>query len=203
MRCPCARPSCLQSPRFTWRIVRGPFVTPRREHGNHYLEETHYDQVSSSRTPTGALGLKRGAVELVEHSPLWEQAFIDERNRLERALEFVPCEIEHIGSTAVPGLEAKPILDIAVGIRSSYPVQDCIPVLEEAGYIYRGDDGEVGHMFAKGPEDSRTHYVHLVRLGDSNWDRWLTFRDYLRRNEAARQTYAREKNRLAVMHRAK
>ena len=57
-------------------------------------------------------------------------------------------------------------------------------------------------MFAKGPEDSRTHYVHLVRLGDSNWDRWLTFRDYLRQNEAARRTYAREKNRLAVMHRA-
>ena len=144
--------------------------------------------------------MKRGAVELAEHSPLWEQAFIEERAWLMSALESVPCEIEHIGSTAVPGLEAKPILDIAVGIKGSYPVQDCIPVLEEAGYTYRGDDGEVGHMFAKGTEDNRTHYLHLVRLGDSNWDRWLTFRDYLRQNEAARRTYGREKTRLATMH---
>ena len=146
--------------------------------------------------------MKRGTVELVEHSPLWEQAFFEERASLTTALESVPCEIEHIGSTSVPDIEAKPILDIAVGIRCSYPIQDCIPALEAAGYTYRGNDGEVGHMFAKGPEDSRTHYLHLVRLGDSNWDRWLTFRDYLRSNEAARRTYAREKTKLANMHRA-
>ena len=157
---------------------------------------------SSPRYPADVLGLKRGTVLLAQHSQVWEQAFIEERARLAGALESVPCEIEHIGSTSVPGLEAKPILDIAVGIDRSYPIQDCIPVIEGAGYTYRGDDGVVGHMFARGPEDSRTHYLHAVRLGDANWDRWLTFRDYLQCNEAARQTYATEKSRLAKMHRA-
>ena len=142
------------------------------------------------RYPAGTLGLKCGTVLLAHHSQMWQRASIEERARLTDALEAVPCEIEHIGSRAVPGLEAKPILDIAVGIDRSFPIQDCIPVIEGAGHTYRGDDGVVGHMFAKGPGDSRTHHLHAVRLGDANWERWLTFRDYLRCNQAARQTYA-------------
>ena len=77
------------------------------------------DATSAMRYPAGPLGQKRGAVVLVHHSQMWQRASIEERARLTDALEAVPCEIEHIGSTAVPGLEAKPILDIAVGIDCS------------------------------------------------------------------------------------
>ena len=88
-------------------------------------------------SPFAALGLKRGAVALAEHSPSWRKAFHEERAVLARALASVPCEIEHIGSTAVSGLKAKPILDIAVGIKAPYPIADCIPIMEATGYIHR------------------------------------------------------------------
>lgn len=145
------------------------------------------------------LGLKRGTVTLAEYTHQWREAFCEERALLADALALVPCQIEHIGSTSVPGLKAKPLLDIAVGIKGSYPLTDCIPIIESIGYTYRGEDDEIGYMFVRGPQDNRTHYLHVVRLGDSNWDRWLMFRDYLRANPDARQTYESEKTRLATL----
>ena len=155
-----------------------------------------------SLLPLTGLGLKRGTVVLAEYSPSWGEAFREERAVLARALASVPCEIEHFGSTAVPGLRAKPILDIAIGIEAPHPIEGCIPAIEETGYVYRGEDADAGsHLFVRGPEDEvRTHHLHVVRLGESNWERWLTFRDYLRGNADARETYAVEKARLASLH---
>lgn len=154
--------------------------------------------VNMTDLSSGRLGLKRGAVALAEYTHRWHEAFCEERAILADALTSVSCQIEHIGSTSVPGLKAKPLLDIAVGIKGCYPLENCIPILEAAGYTYRGRDAEIGYFFVRGPEDKRTHYLHLVRLGDSNWERWLTFRNYLRANPDARQTYAAEKTRLAA-----
>ena len=145
------------------------------------------------------LGLKRGAVALAEYTYQWREAFCEARAILTDALASVPCEIEHIGSTSVPGLKAKPLLDIAIGIEGCYPLENCIPVLEAVGYTYRGRSDEIGYLFVRGPEEKRTHYLHVVRLGDSNWERWLTFRNYLRANANARQTYESEKTRLAIL----
>ena len=144
------------------------------------------------------LGLKRGTVALAEYTHRWHEAFCEERAILADALMSVPCQIEHIGSTSVPGLKAKPILDIAIGIEGCYPLENCIPILEVVGYTYRGRDAEIGYLFVRGPEDRRTHYLHLVRMGSTNWERWSTFRDYLRANADARRTYAAEKTRLAA-----
>lgn len=165
-----------------------------------------------SRPPSTELGLRRDTVVLAEYSPLWRKAFREERAILANALASVPCEIEHIGSTAVPGLEAKPILDIAVGVEDPYPIEDCIPAIEETGYIYRGEVIDAGtapeqrvhvisHLLVRGPEDQvRTHHLHVVRLGGPSWRHWLTFRDYLRGDADARKTYATEKTKLAILY---
>ena len=158
--------------------------------------------VSKSRPPPTGLGLRRGTVALAEYSPSWKEAFREERVILANALASVPCEIEHFGSTAVPGLQAKPILDIAIGIEALHPIEECIPAIEETGFVYRGEDADAGsHLFVRGSEDEvRTHHLHVVRLGESNWERWLAFRDYLRRSASARETYAVEKARLAMRY---
>ena len=151
--------------------------------------------------PFKGLGLKRGKVSLAEHSPAWRDAFRREHGILARALASVSCAIEHIGSTAVPGLEAKPILDIAIGIEGHYLIETCIPALEAAGYIYRGENPDHGHLFVREfGEQVRTHHLHVVRRGDPNWKRWLAFRDYLRENGAAREIYVAEKTRLAALY---
>ena len=151
--------------------------------------------------PSTALGLKRGTVALAEYSPSWRKAFREERAVLAKALASAPCEIEHIGSTAVTGLEAKPILDIAVRIKAPYPIAGCIPTIEATGYIYRGEDVDIGHLFVQeAEEDVRTHHLHVVSSCDPNWERWLTFRDYLRANPDAREAYAAEKTRLAIRY---
>ena len=157
--------------------------------------------VSISIPPPTGLGLRRGTVALAEYSPSWREAFREERAALAKALASVPCEIEHIGSTAVPGLEAKPILDIAVGVGGSYPIEGYFPAIEATGYIYRGEVLDVSHLLVRESEDQiRTHHLHIVRLGDPNWERWLAFRDYLRRSASAREIYAVEKTRLAMLH---
>ena len=99
------------------------------------------------------------------------------------------------------GLEAKPILDIAVRIKAPYPIVGRIPPIEATGYIYRGEDVDIGHLFVRETEeDVRTHYLHVVSSCDPNWEHWLTFRDYLRANPDARKAYAAEKTRLAIRY---
>ena len=166
--------------------------------------------MNTSRPHSAELGLRRGSITLAKHSPSWRKAFLEERAILANALALVPCEIEHIGSTAVPGLEAKPILDIAVGVEAPHPIGDCIPTIEETGYTYRGEVIDAGaalkqrvhvsHLLVRGPDDQiRTHHVHVVRLGGSSWEQWLTFRDYLRGDVDARKSYATEKTKLAIL----
>ena len=154
-----------------------------------------------SRSPSKKLGLRRGTVTLVEHSPLWREAFCEERAVLANALASVPCEIEHIGRTAIPALEAKPILDIAVGVEAPHPIEDCIRAIEATGYIYRGKVIDVSQLLVREYENQvRTHHVHVARLGDPSWEQWLTFRDYLRVDAEARKTYATEKTKLAILY---
>lgn len=148
------------------------------------------------------LGLRYGAVELVDHDPRWAEAFGAERERLVAALAGVACAIEHIGSTSVPGLVAKPILDIGVGLDDGEAPESTIEPLRGIGYIHRGDAGsEGGHIFVR--ESSplvRTHHVHVVARRDPQWERYLAFRDHLRRSAASRAAYAREKLLLAGLY---
>ena len=147
------------------------------------------------------LGLDKEAVELVAYRPEWKRAFLDERERLRKVLH-ANISIEHVGSTAVPGLPAKPILDIAVGLTSDTTLEGIIAAVERLEYIYRGDAGDDGgHVFVRESEPLvRTHHVHVVHLDGPQWRAYLVLRDFLRKSPEARASYAAEKAALALRH---
>jgi GrpB-like predicted nucleotidyltransferase (UPF0157 family) len=149
---------------------------------------------------TANLGLKAKLSLLVAYDPLWPAAFEDEKVRLAKALGPVSRGIEHYGSTAVPGLCAKPILDIMVGILPLSDWERCKPALEALGYDYAEGAGVPEHyIFGRGRDRTeRTHLVHVVAYEGESWRASLAFRDALRRDASLRDSYAREKERAAA-----
>ncbi|WP_310483546.1 GrpB family protein [Chamaesiphon sp. VAR_48_metabat_403] len=140
-------------------------------------------------------------VVIVDYNPQWKILFEQESARLSNALDKdLITRIEHFGSTAVPGLAAKPIIDILVGVSSLALAKNvAIFQLQALGYAYWFDNPDPQRMFfVKGlpPNSPRTHHIHLVESDSILWER-LAFRDYLcdRADEAAR--YVRLKHDLA------
>src|SRR5215216_1692761 len=112
------------------------------------------------------LGLPRGAVQLVPYTPTWAILFQSERDRLQDAVGTDVLDIQHIGSTAVPGLAAKPILDLGIAVAGEAVVAACVPRLTALGYTYRGYRGpDQGHFFDQGLEQHLTHYLHMLPIG--------------------------------------
>jgi GrpB-like predicted nucleotidyltransferase (UPF0157 family) len=141
------------------------------------------------------LGLKKNLNILVDYDTSWEAAFIEERKRLARVLGEVAEGIEHYGSTAVPGMRAKPILDILVGVSPLDDWAKCKAPLESLGYDYAANAGIPGHhIFGRGRDSKeRTHLVHVVEFLGEEWCGNLAFRDALRRDASLRRRYLRVK----------
>jgi GrpB-like predicted nucleotidyltransferase (UPF0157 family) len=136
-------------------------------------------------------------VELVDHDPTWTERFELERDRLVPVFDGSVVAVEHIGSTSVPGLCAKPIVDIAVGLLKLELTDEQIAAMEKLGYEYLGEFGLPGRLyFRKG--DPRTHHVHVVEHGGMHWERQLVFRDALRTDPEERRHYDAFKRRLAA-----
>lgn len=148
------------------------------------------------------IGLLYGTVALAPHTPEWERLFAVEAARLRAAVAPWECVVEHVGSTAVPDLAAKPIVDIAVGVPAGTSPEAVVGPLVALGYDDRGDAGADGGrvLVREAAPRVRTHHVHVVALGGDQWDRYLAFRDLLRGNSEARETYLREKEALAALH---
>ena len=144
------------------------------------------------------IGLQRGTVKLVPYSSEWKRLFAEEERVLRASIGTFVMDIQHVGSTAIPGLEAKPIIDIAVAVRRLEDVEKCIKPLECLGYEYKADEGHLRRFFfAKGNPSRRTHYVHMVEWNRDSWKEMLRFRDYLRQHKEAAKEYARLKRELA------
>lgn len=147
------------------------------------------------------LGLARGEVRLVPSTSSWQAAYERLAPTLRAALGDLAIAVEHIGSTAVPGLPAKPILDIAVGLRPRVDEGAVVEALEGLGFIYRGaaqDDDGLNLMF--GWEDAprrRLANLHVVAHGGRRWREWVGFRDRLRADDQLRDEYAALKADLA------
>jgi GrpB-like predicted nucleotidyltransferase (UPF0157 family) len=135
-------------------------------------------------------------VIVVPYDEAWPSLYLEERTRIERALGSLAEGIEHVGSTAVPGLAAKPILDIMVGVRSLRDADRCIQPLEWLSYEYRGDAGVPDRLFF-GKGAPRTHHLHVAEVGGEFWVNHLAFRDYLRTHPQTAREYARLKYELA------
>jgi GrpB-like predicted nucleotidyltransferase (UPF0157 family) len=145
-----------------------------------------------------ALGLARSKTIVKAHDPHWAAAFETEAASLRSALGETCVSVEHIGSTAVPGLAAKPIVDIAAGCADPSRIAEVHSLLESTGYVFHGDQGdEGGLLFIKGPQSSRTHYLHVVPIDSGQWKSYLRFRDALRASPKLREEYATLKRRLA------
>lgn len=136
------------------------------------------------------LGLNRNHVSLNMQSDDWAKAFEEEKQELLRILKGEVVCIEHIGSTAIPGLKAKPILDIAIGVHDVHSISTLMALLTENGYEYRQDHGSVDRiLFVKGPLKNRTHHLHIEDYGKKSWNDHLHFRDYLLKNPCKRHEY--------------
>jgi GrpB-like predicted nucleotidyltransferase (UPF0157 family) len=141
------------------------------------------------------LGLKHGVNVLADYDPEWPTAYEEERLRIQAAVGDVLRGIEHYGSTAVPGLRAKPIIDILLGVTPLENWIACKQPLETLGYDYADDAGVPDHyIFGRGRDRTeRTHLVHVVEFNRSSWRATLAFRDALRADERLRTEYLRVK----------
>lgn len=145
------------------------------------------------------LGLQRGTVRLEEFNPEWSNLFEQEKELLLKTFGDRILAIEHIGSTAIPELPAKPIIDINVAVPSLNDIDDFILKLQKLGYEYiperRFSDRQ---FFPKGPSEKRTHHLNLVEItSETGWKNQLLFRDYLRNHDDVRNEYRKLKEELA------
>ena len=143
-----------------------------------------------------------GSIVVCDYDPDWPTLFEQERARIKNALGGLAVAIEHVGSTAVPGLPSKPIIDLLVGVPCLEEARErCIAPIEALGYKYVPEyaswiPGEL--FFRKGPPGPWTHHVHLMEPSFSRWDALVVFRDYLRAHPEAARAYANIKRALAA-----
>ena len=140
----------------------------------------------------------RGPLDLVDYDESWPARFVYYRDELAELLGDVALRIEHIGSTAVPGLAAKPVVDLLAGLESLDLMPQQIRAMEALGYEALGEYGLPGRLFFRKGSEPRTHHVHAVELGGDHWRRHLAVRDYLRAHPAEADAYAAEKRRVAA-----
>jgi GrpB-like predicted nucleotidyltransferase (UPF0157 family) len=144
----------------------------------------------------GELKLHNAPITLVEYDPSWPKLFEREAKRIRKVLGGKALQIEHVGSTSVPGLCAKPIIDILLVVKNSAEESAYVPALEAAGYKLRVQEPEwFEHRMFKGPDTDIN--LHVFSEGASEINRMLRFRDWLRLNESDRDKYARVKRSLA------
>ena len=146
------------------------------------------------------LGLPYGTVRLVPAHPGWSRIAHALSGDIARAVPALVHGVEHIGSTAVPGLLSKPIVDLAIGMQLDAQLEDLADRLATIGWIYRGDAGEDGGLVFV-MEDAPWHRVahaHGVVYGGEQWTRYIALRELLRGSAPARRTYEEAKTELAV-----
>jgi len=150
------------------------------------------------------IGLKRGIVKLTSYKKEWPVEFKKEKKRIEDLLGDKIIAIEHCGSTAVPNLDAKPVIDILVGVKTiKREGEYCNNRLDKLkGYCSRKKYFPKKNRFvvAKGNDKTRTHYIHIVRYKGIIWKKLIMFRDCLRNNKSALDKYSKLKKNLSNSH---
>jgi GrpB-like predicted nucleotidyltransferase (UPF0157 family) len=145
----------------------------------------------------GELVVLGGPVTLLEYDPSWPTLFEREAVRIRTVLGDQVRLLKHVGSTSVPGLAAKPIIDIVLAVPDSSHEPAYVPPMEAAGYVLRIREPEwFEHRLFKGPDTSTN--VHVFRHGSPEVARMLAFRDWLRSHDDERQSYERTKRELAA-----
>jgi len=142
-------------------------------------------------------GFEKAPIRIVDYDPSWPTQYQAHAKKIARALGDVSLRIEHIGSTSVPGLAAKPIIDILVVVTDSADEDSYLPKLEAAGYELRVREPEFyEHRMLRTP--TKDAHIHVFSPGSPEIFRFLTFRDRLRTNAEERKRYEDTKRRLAA-----
>jgi GrpB-like predicted nucleotidyltransferase (UPF0157 family) len=156
------------------------------------------------------------SIVIAQYDPRWPGMYDEERKRVLGAIGEWLADLQHVGSTAVPGLAAKPVIDIMAGLRSWDDRERCVGPLEVLGYENRGENALAGALiFVKltdkplpgqtyrardGRIRARTHNLHLLPRAHPEWDRHILFRDYLRQDGSVARRYGALKTALAEQH---
>ena len=141
-------------------------------------------------------------VEVVPHDPRWRDRFEAEAKQVEAALGQNAVAVHHIGSTAIPDIHAKPVIDLLVEAEDIAEVDARSPAMELLGYQVMGEYGIPGRRYFRkdDPEGTRTHHVHAFQAGSAEVERHLAFRDYMIAHPAEAQRYGELKRKLAEEH---
>ena len=138
-----------------------------------------------------------GPIHLADYDDAWPELFAREAERIRTLLGAVAVQVEHVGSTSVPGLAAKPIIDIALTVPDSRDEPAYVPAMEAAGYVLRIREPDwFEHRLFKSPDTEVN--VHVFSVGCPEVDRMLRFRDHLRADGGDRELYERTKRELAA-----
>ena len=152
------------------------------------------------------IGLKRGTVKLCDHQEEWEIEAQDTIYRLKYLLGNVITDIQHVGSTSVTSIKAKPIIDIAVAVDDFSKILAFEKQLKNNGFYYRPKAGlEHQLLFAcgsyyEGTGELQTHFIHVVLYGSVEWLNYINFRDYLNKTPSAAKEYENLKIALAAQN---
>jgi GrpB-like predicted nucleotidyltransferase (UPF0157 family) len=153
-------------------------------------------EMPTDETPLGVIEPHNAPITLTEYDPRWPLLYHREAERIHSLLGPTAVRIEHAGSTSVPGLVAKPIIDIVLAVPDSADEPAYVPTLVAAGYVVRIREPEwFEHRLFKGPDTNIN--LHVFSVGATEIDRMLRFRDRLRTNDADRDRYAARKRELA------
>ncbi len=139
-------------------------------------------------------------IVVVAYDPSWPARFEEEKARIAAALGDAAVAIKHVGSTAVPGLAAKPIIDILIGVRDYGGAERQVRPLEGIDYVFCGEAGLPGRLFFR-KGNPRSHHAHVVEHGGEIWERTVLFRDLLRRSPELAREYGELKRELAARYR--
>lgn len=144
------------------------------------------------------IGLARGTVRLEPYNLSWSALYQVEAKLIQKQLAIKEADIQHVGSTSIPGMVAKPIIDIAIRVTSLDIAEQWKDRLESLGYWYKGVQSDMldRRFFAKGSDDKRLVYLHVVN--ETEFDRLIKFRDLLTNNKQAAAEYTNLKVKLAA-----
>lgn len=134
---------------------------------------------------------------ILDYDPTWPHLFQLLRERIAAKLGSIAVRIEHVGSTSVPGLAAKPIIDIDVLLAADNLLNEAIERLAQIGYNHQGDLGIAGREAFKAPKDYPPHHLYVCSTNSSEFARHLAFRDFLRANPVEAREYGDLKRSLA------
>lgn len=140
-------------------------------------------------------------VEVVPHDPNWSRQYKEEAERITNILDKEIAAIHHIGSTAIPNISAKPIIDILIEVTSIERIDSYNLLMESIGYIPKGEYGIIGRRFFTKGENPRTHHLHIFEAGNLEIERHLNFRDYMIAHQLEAEEYSQLKAQLAEKYR--